>query len=108
MFDELLDPGDSSGAVWADSACRSAEREASLAEANHWSRIHRKGARERPLNARGKGANRKRSKVRVRVEHVFAQQPNHLVRTVGKVRAEVRIVLMNIVCNMRRLAWLAG
>ena len=108
VFEELLDPGNSSGAVWADSAYRSAEREASLAEANYRSRIHRKGARGRPLNARGKEANRKRSKVRARVEHVFAQQPNRLVRTVGKVRAEVRIGLMNIVCNMRRLAWLAG
>ena len=108
VFEELLDPDNGSGDVWADSACRSAEREASLAEANYRSHIHRKGARGHPLNARAKEANRKRSKVRARVEHVFAQQPNRLVRTVGKVRAEVKIGLMNMVCNMRRLAWLAG
>ena len=62
----------------------------------------------RALSAREKEANRKRSKVRARVEQVFAQQSNRLVRTIGKARAEVKIGLMNMVCNMRRLAWLAG
>ena len=53
-------------------------------------------------------ANRKRSKIRARVEHVFAQQADRLIRTIGKARAEVKIGLMNVVYNMRRLAWLAG
>ena len=108
VFEELLDPGNSSGDVWADSAYRSALREALLRTANYRSRIHRKGSRGRALNAREKEANRKRSKVRARVEHVFAQQSNRLVRTIGQARAEVKIGLMNMVCNMRRLAWLAG
>ena len=108
MFEELLDPDNSSGDVWADAAYRSTQREALLAEAHYRSRIHRKGTRGRALTAREKEANRKRSKVRARVEHVFAQQSNRLVRTIGLARAEVKIGLMNMVCNMRRLAWLAG
>ena len=35
----------------------------------------------------------KRSKVRARVEHVFAQQSNRLVRTIGQAKAEVKIGL---------------
>ena len=46
--------------------------------------------------------------MRARVEHVFAQQQQRLVRTIGKERAVVKIGLMNIVYNMRRWAYLAG
>ncbi|WP_241086727.1 hypothetical protein [Candidatus Vondammii sp. HM_W22] len=53
-------------------------------------------------------ANRKRSRVRARVEHVFAQQANRLARSIGQVRVGVKIGMMNLVYNMRRLVWLAG
>ena len=47
------------------------------------------------------------SKVRARVEQVFGdqrtRQGNILVRTKGKVRAAVKIGLMNLTYNMRRL-----
>lgn len=108
VFEELLDETNSSGSVWADSAYRSAEREAALPGAHYRSHIHRKATRKRPLNEREQEANRKRSKVRARVEHVFAQQADRLVRTIGKSRASVKIGMMNLVYNMRRLAWLAG
>ncbi|OOZ74118.1 IS5 family transposase [Solemya velum gill symbiont] len=108
VFEELLDENNSSGDVWADSAYRDQAREASLPRSNYRSHIHRKGNRKRPLNWREQEANRKRSKVRARVEHIFAQQANRLVRTIGKARADVKIGMMNIVYNMRRLAWLSG
>lgn len=44
--------------------------------------------------------------MRARVEHVFAQQTQRLVRSVGKARAEIKIGMMNLVYNMRRFAWL--
>ena len=51
------------------------------------------------------------SKVRARVEHVFAFQESamggKLVRTIGIARARTRIGMMNLVYNMRRLVWLA-
>ena len=60
------------------------------------------------MNEREQEANRKRSKVRARVEHVFAQQANRLIRTIGQARADVKIGLMNVVYSMCRLVWLAG
>lgn len=83
-------------------------REQALARAGYRSHIHRKGSRKRALNEREQAANRQRSKVRARVEHIFAQQANRLIRTIGIARAEVKIGMMNLVYNMRRLAWLTG
>ena len=108
VLEELLDEENSSRDLWADSAYRSAEREQQLREQGYRSHIHRKGHRGRKLNVREQEANRKRSRVRARVEHVFAQQQQRLVRTIGKERAVVKIGLMNIVYNMRRWAYLAG
>ena len=96
--------------VWADSAYRSAEIEASLKEKGLRSRIHRKGRRNKPLSEREKQGNKTRSSVRVRAEHVFGAQSNDmggtLVRSVGLVRAKARIGLKNLAYNMRRLVQL--
>ena len=50
--------------------------------------------------------NNTRSKVRVRVEHVFGAQSNDmggtLVRSIGLMRAKARIGLKNLTNNMRR------
>ncbi len=108
VFEELLDETNSNGNVWADSAYRSADREATLPSAGYRSHIHRKATRKRPLNIREQEANRKRSKVRARVEHVFAQQADRLVRTIGQARADVKVGIMNLVYNMRRLVWLSA
>jgi IS5 family transposase len=108
VFEVLLDDQNSSADVWADSAYRSAEREAELRQARYRSHVHRKGTRGQPLNARAREANRKRSTVRARVEHVFAQQANRLVRTIGLERAVVKIGMMNLVYNLRRLVWYSG
>jgi len=105
VFEALLDNKNSSGDVWADSAYRDQSRESTLPEMNYRSHIHRKGTRERMLNERQQAENRKRSKVRARVEHVFAQQADRLVRTIGQSRTHVKIGIMNMVYNMRRLAW---
>ena len=50
-----------------------------------------------------------RARVRSRVEHVFAAQKCRLglvVRTVGMMRARVKIGLANLAYNFSRLAWL--
>ena len=109
VFDQVLDDTNTSGEVWADSAYHSGVRERSLAEGGWRSHIHRKGYRNRPLTRRSKEANRKRSKVRAAVEHVFAQHEamgGKLVRTVGLARARIKVGMMNLVYNLRRLAWL--
>ena len=56
VFEELLDPSNTRAEVWADSAYRSAKIEAYLTGAGYRSRIHRKGARGKPLSARSKEA----------------------------------------------------
>ena len=109
VFDVLLDEKNRSRAVWADSAYRSKEREVSLKERGYRSHIHRKGRAKKPLSERAQDANRKRSKVRARVEHVFGAQQamgGKLVRTIGLARARVKVGLTNIVYNAKRLVWL--
>ena len=52
---------------------------------------------------------RKLQSSRARVEHVFgaqAQMGGHIVRTIGLLRAEVKIGMMNLVYNMVRLGQL--
>jgi transposase, IS5 family len=109
-LDEVLDKSNTSNEVWADSAYRSTESEAKLKEQGYKSRIHRRGSRNHPLSERQQAANTTRSRVRVRVEHVFGDQENAMggkfVRTIGMARAAVKIGMMNLVYNMRRLVWL--
>ncbi|MBM9514016.1 transposase, partial [Desulfogranum marinum] len=66
--------------------------------------------RNRKLTAREQKSNRTKSKVRVRVEHVFGAQTqkagNLLVRTVGLARATVKIGMRNLAYNMDRLGTL--
>ena len=97
--------------VWADSAYRSEDNELALATMGYRSQVHRKGFRNKPLNTRGKEANTKKSKVRVRVEHVFGSITNEqgglISRVIGYARTSVKIGLMNVVYNMRRLVTLS-
>jgi transposase, IS5 family len=106
-LDEVLDESNTSNEVWADSAYRSVETEARLKEKGYKSRIHRRGARNHPLSQRQQAANTTRSRVRVHVEHVFGDQENAMggkfVRTIGIARARVKIGMMNLAYNMRRL-----
>ena len=107
VFDEVLDEENSGRSVWA---YRSEACEAQLRARGYRSRIHRKGTRRRKLNQQAQAINHRRSKVRARVEHVFGDQRTRqgsiLVRTKGKVRAAVKIGLMNLTYNMRRLVFL--
>ncbi|WP_241086409.1 IS5 family transposase [Candidatus Vondammii sp. HM_W22] len=86
VFEELLDENNSNGSIWAGSAYRS--------------HIHRKSTHKRLLNKREQEASRKRSRVRARVEYVLAQQANRLVRSIGQVRAGVKMGMMNLVYNI--------
>ena len=110
VVEDILDPDNTASDVWADSAYRSAEIEAKLADKGLKSRVHRKGHRNKPLTSRQMQGNKTRSKVRARVEHVFGAQSNDmggtLVRSIGLARAKARIGLKNLTYNMRRLVQL--
>ena len=64
--------------------------------------------RGRPLSKVKAAANRAKSRIRARIEHVFGAQQTggRLVRTIGIVRARAKIGLQNLVYNIRRLATL--
>jgi IS5 family transposase len=110
VFDELVGDENGGRSIWADSAYRSEAREEQLQQQGYQSRIHRKGSSRRTLNRQEQATNYRRSKIRARVEHVFGDQRTRqggiLVRTKGKVRAAVKIGLMNLTYNMRRLEFL--
>jgi transposase, IS5 family len=110
QLDGLLDRSNTSREVFADSAYRSAETEAKLRQQGFLSRIHTRAARNHPLSDAKRNANRRRSQVRVRIEHVFGAQETapggRLVRVVGLVRAKAKIGLQNLAYNIRRMAFL--
>jgi len=74
------------------------------------SKIHYKAYRNTPLHPELEQRNALRSKIRVRVEHVFGAQKNdqnmRIIRTIGITRAQAKIGLTNLVYNMKRFAYL--
>ena len=109
-FDGLLNQANTSSDVYADSAYRSAETEAKLSLRGLRSRIHHRANRNHPLSQAQENANRQKSRVRARIEHVFGAQQNspggRIVRTIGIARARAKIGLQNLAYNIRRLVTL--
>ncbi len=103
-FQDLVKAGDQS--VHADSAYKSAAHDAALAAKGVSAHINTQGSKAHPLNAEQKAANRTRSKVRCRVEHVFAQMRGGMhalwQRCIGLARNTACIQLANLVYNMVR------
>mgnify|MGYP001815494667 CR=1 FL=1 len=109
LRDGLLDRTNTASSVWADSAYRSQANETFLADNGFTSKIHRKKPQSRPMPKRTARANARKSAVRARIEHVFAEQKermNLVVRTIGLARAELKIGMANLVYNIRRTLWL--
>jgi transposase, IS5 family len=110
VFETLLDKSNTSKDVFGDSAYQSAEVEEKLAARGFRNRICVRGARGRLLSAAAQAANRTKSRIRARIEHVFGAQETapggRLVRTIGTIRARAKIGLQNLVYNIRRLATL--
>lgn len=106
VFEEVLLPAEVGREVWADSAYRSEAIEARLKARHLRSKIHRKGYRNKPLTTQQKAHNQCRSRIRARVEHVFGHQVTamggKLIRTVGLVRARLKIGMKNLTYNFHR------
>ena len=102
----LLDKSNTAGVVWADTAYRSKANEQFMAENGFVSRLHRKKPPGKPMPVRTARANGTKSRVRARIEHVFAEQKSRMglfIRTVGLARARTKIGLANLVYNVKRL-----
>ncbi len=81
VFEEILAENTNRN-VWVDSAYYWKDRLKSLEKCGYRELIHRKGTRSRKLTAREHKSNRTKSKIRVRVEHVFGvqiQKAGHLL-----------------------------
>ena len=105
----LLDKTNFGASVWADTAYRSKANEAFMERHGFTSRVHRKKPKGRAMPERTRRANARKSAVRSRVEHVFAEQKCRMgliVRTIGLARATTKIGMANLVANMKRLVWL--
>ena len=109
VFENILDPQNTNQSVYADSAYASTEHESLLKDLQYKNRIHEKAARNKPLTDFQQAQNKKKSSVRVRVEHVFAmieEMHGGVIRCIGRLRAAAKIGLLNLVYNMRRLSYL--
>lgn len=104
MLGALVESGD--GAVYADSAYRSAETETLLAQQQITSHIHERAYRNRPLTNEQKESNRQKSKLRARIEHVFGyisqSMKGFYLRYIGKRRNAAAIGLINLIYNLAR------
>ena len=93
--------------LYADSAYRSQKIESYLWLKNCKSFVHEKAYRSKPLTYVQERANSIKSKIRVRVEHVFGQMTNSMnkgldLKAIGKERIESTIGLLNLTYNLFR------
>jgi len=94
-------------AAYADSAYVGEEIEKKLKERKYDPQICEKGYRNKPLTEEQKESNRKKSKVRCRVEHIFGAMKvrcrDEVLRSIGLERAAFWIGMRNLVYNLGRL-----
>ena len=106
VLKDLISEEDGGKGLWGDSAYSSREIRLSLKKKNITDNISKKGSGRRKLNEEEKHNNKVLSKVRVRVEHVFACMKYNLsmrkLRCIGLKRAEGVIELMNLTYNIKR------
>jgi IS5 family transposase len=106
MLRDVVTRDNTASDVWADTAYRNQANETWLKRMGRVSRIHRKKPRGRAMPERTATANAAHSKIRARVEHVFAHQKSKMglfIGTIGLKRAEAKITLANLAYNMHRL-----
>jgi len=106
-LDELIGETDQGSALWADSAYTGQPIAERLKDFAIQSMICLKGHANHPLSRRQKQANKQKSKIRARVEHVFGRQAQFggdVLRRIGKQRARFENALTNLTYNIDRLA----
>ena len=104
--DKLLVESDAGQPFYGDGAYSGVPVAKIVTKKQMKNQIHEKGYRGRPLTQEQKERNQEKSRIRVRVEHVFGFMENSMggcfIRTIGKPRAIAVIGLMNLTYNMFR------
>lgn len=107
LIDEKEDGGQT---LHADSAYRSEHIEAMCKSRGIHSRIHEKGYRNNPLTSRQMKSNKRKSKIRARVEHIFGFMTNSMNQMFLRGRSQLRntmaIGMTNLTYNLFRLVQL--
>lgn len=111
MIGALLDRKEDGGQpVHADRAYRSEAIEQMCRRKNIESQIHEKGYRHKKLTKRQQQRNKKKSKIRARIEHIFGFMTNSMnnmyLHYRNLVRNQAAIGLMNLTYNLFRLVQL--
>ena len=104
----LIDPGDTASDVGADTAYRSKAHEDFLTDGGKRSQILRRKPAGRPMPQRTAKANARKSAVRAKIEHVFAQQQDRMklaIRSIGIKRAAATIGMVNLAYDLGRWRW---
>ena len=103
---ELLEESDKGQSLHADSAYTGKEIAEQLEFLEIKNEIHEKGSKSAPLTQEQIDSNHVKSKIRVRVEHIFGFIENSMngstIRSIGIERAKGLIGLMNLTYNMLR------
>lgn len=107
----ILDKKEDSGQpLYADSAYKSNELEAIYRKKNIISKVTRQGYRYKALTEADKRENKKNSRIRCRIEHVFGFITNSMngmfLRYRSLIRNKIGIGLMNLTYNLFRLVQL--
>jgi len=102
----LIDDRDKGKPLYGDSAYAGEPIAKALEDKGVENKIHQRAYRNKPLTDEQQQDNREKSKVRVRVEHVFGFIENSLggsfIRSIGKIRSAGIIGLMNLTYNLFR------
>jgi IS5 family transposase len=110
VMKELILQEDAGQPIYADSAYRSESMESYCSQMGLQSRTPEKGYLNKPLRKRQIDANKRKSKVRARVEHIFAFMENSMnsmylhYRDLARIKAGIG--LMNMTYNLFRLVQL--
>ncbi len=106
VFENLITEKDSHHEIYADSAYSGKTIKNILQKNKIRNRIYEKGCRYSILSRQQMESNRKKSKVRCRVEHVFGCIKNSLIgnmiRAIGIIKANAIIGLTNLTYNIIR------
>jgi len=108
-LEHVLDKSNTSNAVYADSAYAGKEQLELIRKEGLTPKINSKGQRNKPLTERQKKRNKTLSKVRSRVEHVFADMNSmggKFIRCIGLSRAKLALNMKAACYNIRRLCFL--
>lgn len=103
---ELVNKNDKT--VWADSGYvgKTGDLEKEVLEKVKFEICERR-RRGHPLTPEQKESNRQKSKIRSRIEHIFGFMTNSMhgisIRSIGLIRAEFNIAIMNLTYNMFRM-----